>query len=100
MPRCRQCHGMLRDDRRMDPQQLARITAALEAQHRCLAGIRSRWDVARRIAPAQSTFWTGPARAGYEAGVGLAHAQAHVATEALSSAIRHTRAAIGSVRAG
>jgi hypothetical protein len=84
----------------MDPQQLARIAAALEAQHSCLAGIRSRWDVARRIAPGQSTFWAGAARSGYEAGVALAHGQARIATDALSAAISHTRAALDSVRAG
>jgi hypothetical protein len=84
----------------MDPQQLARIAAALEAQHHCLAGIRSRWDVARRIAPGQSTFWAGAARTGYEAGVTLAHGQARIATDALTAAISHTRAALDSVRAG
>ncbi len=83
----------------MDPEQLARLVAALEAQHRRLAGIRSRWDVARRIAPGQSTFWTGPARAGYEAGVALAHGQARIATDAMASALSHTRGAIDSVRA-
>lgn len=82
----------------MDPEQLARLAAALDAQHRWLAGLRSRWDVARRIAPAQSTFWTGAARAGYELGVVLAHEQARVSTDALSAAIAHTRAAIASVR--
>ena len=84
----------------MDPEQLARIASALEAQHHCLAGIRSRWSVARRIPPGQSTFWAGPARTGYEAGVSLAHAQALMASDALASAISHTRAAIDSVRAG
>ena len=82
----------------MDPEQLARLAAALEAQHRWLAGVRSRWDVARRIPPGASTFWAGAARVGYEAGVTLAHAQARVATDALASALSHTRAAIGSVR--
>jgi hypothetical protein len=82
----------------MNPEQLARLVTALEAQHRWLAGIRSRWDVAPRIAPGQSTFWTGPARLGYETGVALAHAQARLATDALASALSHTRAAIGSVR--
>jgi len=81
----------------MDPQQLARLVAALEAQHRLLAGIRSRWDVARRIPPGHSTFWTGPARLGYEAGVAVAHAQARAATDALGRALAHTRAAITSV---
>jgi hypothetical protein len=84
----------------MDPQQLARLITALEAQHRALAVIRSRWDVARRIAPGQSTFWSGAARVGYESGVTLAHAQARVATDALAAALAHTRAAIGSVRPG
>ena len=82
----------------MDPEQLARLVAALEAQHRWLAGIRSRWDVARRIAPEQSTFWTGAARLAYEAGVVLAHGQARVATDAMASALSHTRDAINSVR--
>ncbi len=84
----------------MDPEQLARLAEALEAQHRRLAEIRSRWDVARRIAPGHSTFWTGQARLGYEAGVTVAHAQARLATDALSSALAHTRAAISSVRPG
>jgi hypothetical protein len=84
----------------MDPEQLARLAAALEAQHRWLAGVRSRWDVARRIAPGMSTFWAGPARAAYESGVVLAHGQARVATDALALALEHTRAAIGSVRPG
>jgi hypothetical protein len=84
----------------MDPEQLARLTEALEAQHRWLAGVRSRWDVARRIAPGTSTFWTGPARLGYEAAVGLAHGQALLVSDALASALSHTRAAIGSVRPG
>ena len=82
----------------MDPAQLARLLAALEAQHRLLAGIRSRWDVARRVAPGQSTFWTGATRGAYEAGVALAHGQARIATEALASALSHTRGAIDSVR--
>ena len=84
----------------MDPEQLARLAAALEAQHRWLAGIRSRWDVARRIAPGTATFWTGPAHQGYEAGVALAHSQARLATEALAAALAHTRAAISSVGQG
>jgi hypothetical protein len=84
----------------MDPEQLARLAAALEAQHRWLAGIRSRWDVARRIGPGQSTFWNGAARRGYESGVAVAHGQARIATDALASALSHTRAAIASVRPG
>ncbi len=84
----------------MDPEQLARLAAALEAQHRWLAGLRSRWDVGRRIAPGMSTFWGGAARTAYESGVVLAHGQARVATDALASALAHTRAAIGSVRSG
>jgi hypothetical protein len=84
----------------MDPEQLARLAEALEAQHRWIAGLRSRWDVARRIPPGHSTFWAGPARLGYEAGVGLAHAQALLVSDALAAALAHTRAAIGSVRPG
>jgi hypothetical protein len=84
----------------MDPDQLARLVTALESQHRWLAGIRSRWEVAPRVGPGRSTFWTGPARLGYEAGVGLAHAQALLASDALTRALAHTRAAITSVRPG
>ena len=82
----------------MDPDQLARLELALEAQHRLIAGIRSRWDVARRIPPGSSTFWSGAARAGYELGVGEVHASALRASDALAAALAHTRTALQSVR--